>query len=157
MKRIFLAPLLLWPLMAQAQDVTNPSPPNSINGAYNASAPTCTDGHGCWVQTDINGKLIITGSVTPTAPVGSSSLSVTQVSIATTDTLAIAARTGRQAVTIQQITGTQNVFCNQTTATAANGVVLPAVVGASITLNTTSAVRCIAITGAQTVAIAETF
>lgn len=93
-------------------------------------------------------------SATITSP---TSLSISQVSIATTDTLAIAARTGRYAVTVQQITGTQNVFCNQTTATAGNGVVLPAVVGASFTFNTASAIRCIAITGAQTVAIAETF
>lgn len=94
-----------------------------------------------------------------TIPTASSptSLSISQVSIATTDTLAIAARVGRAAVTVQQITGTQNVFCNQTTATAANGVVLPPIVGASFTFNTASAIRCIAITGAQTVAIAETF
>lgn len=88
---------------------------------------------------------------------GAPNLTIAQVSIATSDTLAIAARTARRSVTIQQITGTQNVFCNQTTATAANGVVLPAVVGASFTFNTTSAIRCIAITGAQTVAVAETF
>lgn len=88
---------------------------------------------------------------------GAPNLAIAQVSIATSDTAAVAARALRRAVTIQQITGTQQVYCNQTTATIANGVLLPAVVGASITLNTTSAVRCIAVTGAQTVAIMETF
>ena len=54
----------LWALVApaSAQDVTNPTPPNSVNGAYNASAPTCTDGHGCWIQTDINGNLKVVSS-----------------------------------------------------------------------------------------------
>jgi hypothetical protein len=102
------------------------------------------------LSSDTNNNLLVSAG-------GAPNLSISQVSIATSDTLAIAARALRRSVTIQQITGTQNVFCNQTTATAANGVVLPAVVGASVTLNTTSAVRCIAITGAQTVAIAETF
>lgn len=102
------------------------------------------------LSSDTNNNLLVSAG-------GAPNLSITQVSIATSDTLAIAARALRRAVTIQQITGTQNVFCNQTTATSANGVVLPAVVGASITLNTTSAVRCIAITGAQTVAVAETY
>lgn len=84
-------------------------------------------------------------------------LTIVQVSVATSDTGVVASRALRRAVTVQQITGTQNVFCNETTATAANGVVLPAVVGASFTFNTTSAIRCIAITGAQTVAVAETY
>lgn len=109
-----------------------------------------TTGQQAAVDCDLNNNLLVSSG-------GAPNLSITQVSIATSDTLAIAARALRRAVTIQQITGTQNVFCNQTTATAGNGLVLPAVVGASITLNTTSAVRCIAITGAQTVAIAETY
>lgn len=56
--------LLTLAASAQAQDVTNPSPPNSVNGAYNASPPTCVDGHGCWFQTDVNGNLKVTGTVT---------------------------------------------------------------------------------------------
>jgi hypothetical protein len=57
----------LWALAAPAfgQDVTNPTPPNSINGAYNASAPTCIDGHGCWLQTDVNGNLKVVTAGTP--------------------------------------------------------------------------------------------
>ena len=109
-----------------------------------------TNGQQGALSSDTNNNLLVSAG-------GAPNLAIVQVSIATSDTLAIAARALRRSVTIQQITGTQNVFCNQTTATAANGIVLPAVVGASITLNTTSAVRCIAITGAQTVAIAETY
>lgn len=57
----------LWALAAPAfgQDVTNPDRPISINGAYNSSAPTCVDGHGCWFQTDVNGNLkIVAGAGT---------------------------------------------------------------------------------------------
>lgn len=109
-----------------------------------------TNGQQGALSSDTNNNLL-------TSPGGAPNLTIAQVSIATSDTLAIAARALRRSVTIQQVTGTQNVFCNQTTATAGNGVVLPAVVGANFTFNTTSAIRCIAITGAQTVAIAETY
>lgn len=109
-----------------------------------------TTGQQAAVDCDLNNNMLVSSG-------GAPNLTIAQVSIATSDTLAIAARALRRSVTIQQITGTQNVFCNQTTATAGNGVVLPAVVGASFTFNTTSAIRCIAITGAQTVAIAETY
>lgn len=109
-----------------------------------------TTGQQAALDCDLNNNLLVSSG-------GAPNLSISQVSVATSDTAVVSARALRRSVTIQQITGTQNVFCNQTTATAANGVVLPAVVGASVTLNTTSAVRCIAISGAQTVAVAETF
>lgn len=109
-----------------------------------------TTGQQAAVDCDLNNNLLVSSG-------GAPNLAIAQVSVATSDTAVVAARALRRSVTIQQITGTQNVFCNQTTASAVNGVVLPAVVGASFTFNTTSAIRCIAITGAQTVAIAETF
>src|SRR5205085_12567611 len=115
--RIALASLTaLWALSAQAQDITNPTPPNSVNGAYNASVPTCTDGHGCWIQTDINGIVKVVTSGSPVAPVGGSNYVTTQVSVATTDTAVVAARTGRQSVRITNVTGTQQVWCSGTTA-----------------------------------------
>ena len=159
MKRLALALIALIALGASAgaQTVTNPLPPQSINGAYNSSPPTCLTGTGCWLQTDVNGNLLVSASGTPAPPVGTSNLSISQVSIATSDTLAIAARATRRAVTIQNITGTQQVYCNQSTATASNGVLLPATIGSSFTFNTTSAVRCTAITSAQTVAVVETY
>lgn len=109
-----------------------------------------TTGQQAALDCDLNNNLLVSAG-------GAPNLSISQVSVATSDTAVVSARALRRAVTIQQITGTQNVFCNQTTATAGNGVVLPAVVGASFTFNTTSSIRCIAITGAQTVAVAETF
>lgn len=58
--------LLTLAASAHAQTVSNPTPPNSINGAYNAVAPTCSTGLGCWLQTDINGALKVTGSFSAT-------------------------------------------------------------------------------------------
>lgn len=121
-----------------------------IGAQATTGAVNPTNGQQSALSSDTNNNLLVSAG-------GAPNLTIAQVSIATSDTLAIAARALRRSVTIQQITGTQNVFCNQTTATAGNGVVLPAVVGASFTFNTTSAIRCIAITGAQTVAVAETY
>lgn len=109
-----------------------------------------TTGQQAAIDCDLNNNILVSSG-------GAPNLAIAQVSVATSDTAVVAARALRRSVTIQQITGTQNVFCNQTTATTANGVVLPATVGSSITFNTTSAIRCIAVTGAQTVAVAETF
>lgn len=109
-----------------------------------------TTGQQAAVDCDLNNNLLVSAG-------GAPNLAIVQVSIATSDTLAVAARALRRAVTIQNITGTQQIYCNQTTATTGNGVLLPAVVGANFTFNTTSAIRCIAVTGAQTIAVAETF
>lgn len=56
---------------ALAQTVTNPLPNAGNYGAYNLSPPTCANGSGCWLQTDINGRLIVIGA-------GGSAGSVTQ-------------------------------------------------------------------------------
>lgn len=96
----------------------------------------------------------IIGSVTS---VGSANLAVAQVSIATSSTLAVAARTARRAVTITNITGTQPVYCTSATATTANGQYIPAVAGANFTFPYTGVINCIASTGAQTVSVTETY
>lgn len=109
-----------------------------------------TTGQQSALSSDTNNNLLVSTG-------GAPNLTIAQVSVTTSDTAVVSARALRRSVTVQQVTGTQNVFCNQTTATAGNGVVLPPVVGASFTFNTTSAIRCIAISSTQTVAIAETF
>lgn len=109
-----------------------------------------TNGQQGACSSDTNNNILVSAGGAPNLLTG-------QVSVATSDTSVAAARALRRSITIQQITGTQQVYCSNTTATTANGMLLPAVVGASITLNTTSAVRCIAVTGAQTVAVAETY
>lgn len=55
MKKLLFA-LLLLAGPAVAQPVTTPSIVGAT-GAYNASAPTCTDGEPCWVQVDAAGNL----------------------------------------------------------------------------------------------------
>lgn len=113
-------------------------------------AITPTTGQQAAIDCDLNNNLLVSSG-------GAPNLATTQVSVATSDTSVAAARGLRRSITVQQVTGTQQVYCSQTTATSANGILLPAVVGSSFTLSTTSAIRCIALTGAQTVAVAETF
>lgn len=89
---------------------------------------------------------------------GSATLATAQVSVNTTATLIAAARSGRNAITVTNITGAQQVFIGATAGvTTATGTLLPATVGASITLPYAGAVYGIASTAAQTVSVAETY
>lgn len=61
--------LLLWLASpALAQQVANPLANAGAYGAYNSGAPTCVSGFGCWLQTDINGNLKITGTIIANGP-----------------------------------------------------------------------------------------
>lgn len=138
-------------LSAPVAPATATATKSALGGCQATSAAiNPTTGQQAALDCDLNNNLLVSAG-------GAPNLAIAQVSVTTSDTAVVAARALRRSVTIQQITGTQNVFCNQTTATSSNGVVLPAVVGASFTFNTTSAIRCIAITGSQTVAVAETY
>lgn len=89
---------------------------------------------------------------------GSGSIATSQVAAATgAANQLVAARAGRNAVTITNITGAQQVYVGATGVTAATGFLLPAVVGASVTIPTSAAVFGISLTAAQTVGILETF
>lgn len=61
MKQLWLALLIacLGLAPAQAQQVTNPQPNAGTYAAYNTVLPTCVNGSGCWLQTDLNGNLKI--------------------------------------------------------------------------------------------------
>lgn len=108
-----------------------------------------TTGQQTATRCDTNNNLL-------TSSGGAPNLAIAQVTVTTSDTSVATARALRRSITVQNITGTQDVFCNQTTATAANGILLTGR-GSSFTFNTTSAVRCISITASQTVGVAETF
>jgi hypothetical protein len=108
-----------------------------------------TTGQQAAVDCDLNNNLLVSSG-------GAPNLLTSQVSVATSDTSVAAARALRRSITVQNITGTQDVYCSNTTATTANGVLLTGK-GSSFTFNTTSAIRCIAVTGAQTVGVAETY
>lgn len=47
---------------ALAQTVNGPIPNAGAYGAYNSSSPTCVNGKGCWLQTDVNGNLKVVSS-----------------------------------------------------------------------------------------------
>lgn len=53
-----IAVIALGGAIALAQNVTNPAPVAGA-GAYNSSPPTCTSGQFCFVQTDVNGRLLV--------------------------------------------------------------------------------------------------
>lgn len=101
--------------------------------------------------------------VTPSnQPIGGATLAVNQISVAATSTLIAAARTGnagtgRVSITVTN-TGTTAVYIGPTTGvTTTTGTLLPGILGASLTLNTTSAVYGIAASGSQTVSYVETY
>jgi hypothetical protein len=104
-----------------------------------------------------------TNKVAPEAPMGAASLATGQVSVGTTvgGTLIAAARTGvpgtgRASVTIVNTTTTA-IYLGNTGVTTTTGQLLPGVVGASITLNTTAAIYGIVAASTATVTFSETY
>lgn len=97
-------------------------------------------------------------SPTVTQSQGSSSFATNQATANTgTANQIVAARAGRAAVTITNLTGAQQVFVGNAGVTVATGQLIPATVGASITIPTQAAIFGISATAAQTVTILETF
>lgn len=177
MKRLLVAIFCLLPTLAFAQSQRNPCYINSNGGCTPVSTanpmPVTSGGSGntdvnltkilgavpsatnpLWISPATGATFPISGSITPSSP---TNFTTAQVSIATSNTVAVVARTGRRSVTITNITGTQPIYCSGTTATTANGQYIPAVVGANFTVATTAAINCIASTGAQTISVAETY
>lgn len=110
--------------------------------------------------TDLDGNFVAVqgGNGATTAIPSSSTLATKQVDVAITATQIVAARTGRNAITVTNKTGAQQVYVGPTSAvTAATGQLLPAGVGASITLPYTGALFGIAVSATQTVTVAETY
>lgn len=94
--------------------------------------------------------------------VGSASFATSQAPTSVSPAAAlqvVAARAGRQAVTITNLTGTQQTFLLATNATTGvtTGFPLAAAVGASVTIATAAAVFATSPTAAQTLGILETF
>lgn len=72
-------------------------------------------------------------------------------------TLIVAARTGRQSVTLTNITGTQPVYLGASGVLVSTGVYLGATAGSTITLETAAAIYATSPTAAQTIGVLETF
>jgi hypothetical protein len=101
MRKLSAAILLYFGLAvaALAQQVTNPISNAGAYGAYNAVAPICVTGTGCWLQTDINGQLKITGTVTIT-PSGTQDVNLKQITGNTLATGTGAQTSGTPRVTV---------------------------------------------------------
>lgn len=94
--------------------------------------------------------------------VGSSSIATSQATSSVSPAAAtqiVAARAGRQAVTITNITGTQPVYFTATASTtgATTGFFLTGTAGATITIPTAAAVFATSPTAAQTLGVLETY
>lgn len=147
-----------WPLAANQTAIQAPVAPATATATksvlFGAQATTGavnpTNGQQSALSSDTNNNLL-------TSSGGAPNLLTAQVSVATSDTAVVAARALRRSVTITNVTGTQDVFCSNTTATTANGQIIPGVKGASWVTSTTAAIRCIAVTGAQTVSTSEVY
>lgn len=100
--------------------------------------------------------------VTPSnQPVGAANFAATQVSVASSATSIVAARTGisgtgRISVTITNTTTTA-IYLGGSGVTTSTGTLLPGIVGASVTLNTTAAVYGIVASSTATVTEFETY
>lgn len=132
-------------------------PVRLVDAAGNGVAAAVPNADGSLDIAGVNG----TGAASATNPVpsrnyGFSSVATNQVSVALTSTQIAAARSSRGAITIVNH-GTNPVYIGTGTVTAANGLLLPGVVGASVTIPTSAQIAGIATGGAQTVSYLETF
>jgi UDP-N-acetylglucosamine enolpyruvyl transferase len=82
-------------------------------------------------------------------------IATAQPSVGTTSTLVVAARTGRAAVTIENLTSTP-IYLGASGVTSTTGMLLPGVVGASMTIEGSMAVYGVASVAAS-VSVLETF
>jgi hypothetical protein len=80
----------------------------------------------------------------------------TQATVGATPTLIVAQRSGRDTVVVEN-TGTTPVYLGNASVSAANGLLLPGVLGASVALETTDAVYGIVASGTQVVCAVENF
>lgn len=91
----------------------------------------------------------------PTRDYGSAAIATSQVTVGTSSTQIVPARSGRMAVTITMV-GAGDVFVGVTGVTVANGALLLGTKGSSITIPTQGAVFGIGAV-AQAVSVLETF
>lgn len=87
---------------------------------------------------------------------GEGTIATAQVSVGVAAATVVASRAGRRSLLIVNH-GTTPVFLGPATVTTANGVLLPGVLGASISIPTTALVQGIVASGTQTVSYIEVF
>ena len=87
---------------------------------------------------------------------GSNGFATSQATATTTATQVLAARNGRNAVTIENTSATA-VYLGPAGVTAATGFLLPGTIGATVTLPVTAALYAVTATGTATLAFVETY
>jgi hypothetical protein len=98
----------------------------------------------------------VTANPLRTIGTGTAALATAQASVTTTPGVIVAARAGRESVTIEQL-GTTAVWIGPTGVSPTNGALLPGVVGASITLPTAAAIFAVTAAGSQSVSVIELY
>ena len=88
--------------------------------------------------------------------IGTPTFSTNQVAVGTTGTLVVAARAGRQSVTLTSLTAVAYYVGNAMGVTTGTGFPIPAAAGASITLATSAAVYAVG-ASAVTIGYVETY
>lgn len=156
-----LAPRALQPVSLYNPNGTSSSPSVNADGSQDIAGvngssvatqanpfPTSVNG--------VNGTGIATAANPfPSRDYGSATIATSQVTVGTSSTQIVAARSGRMAVTITN-NGTGAFYVGVTGLTTANGYFVPGVAGASVTIPTQAAVFGIAAV-AQAVSVLETF
>ncbi len=90
--------------------------------------------------------------VEPSSPV----VAAGQVTVTNTSAQLVAARPGRQSITIVNL-GTTDVYLGAGTVTTSNGLLLVGIKGAAVTIQTSAAINCIVASGTQAVSYMEEY
>src|SRR5688572_28601130 len=136
---------LLLSTAAYAQPVTNPAPVAAA-GAYNSTPPTCTNGQFCWLQTDAQGNLLISGSIS-TSIAGFEPAAVGTQIVADTDGDTRTAAAGAVLV-VSNTSTTIPAFCNL--GAAATAAAQPIQPGSWFAFTKGAATQITCITGSST-------
>lgn len=139
---------------ANMSSVPSLSVPVDPNGVFISGPVANSDGS--VRNAGVNPALVASASnPSPTRDYGSASIATSQVTVGTSNTQIVAARSGRMAVTIENL-GTGAFYVGVTGVTTGNGYLVPGVLGANVTIPTQAAVFGIAAV-AQAVSVLETF
>lgn len=129
----------------------------TLNGAATAANQTAVQSSpGTSAGTALTVQGSATGVPLPVLNTGATNFVTGQSSIATTASLIVNARTGRQSVTVVNH-GTTAIYIGGASVTTSTGVLLPGILGASVTIPTTVALYGIVASGTATVSEYETF
>ena len=113
------------------------------------------------LKVNADGSINVNGGGGFSLSVGAANFTPGQVSVGATSTLIAAARTGvsgtgRVAITVVNA-GTTPVYLGGSGVTTSTGALLPGVLGATVTINTTAAIYGIVTTGSEAVTEFETY